>query len=623
MPALTIGIIHHERLRTLRATISALQRDHDLRDVEILVCDTKRSKKARKWVRRQQGIRYVASSLRQPGNALDQVFELAHADVVVVLQDPVRLRKDALASLRDYFTNHPDSRNLVHGPLMRGNTVVSTHSDPYWRRNTWGSAARDARGGRADGEAFVVPMQESGVFSCRRDAWPGMPVLWRGYGGEAGFLQERFRRNGGQVVCLPGFRWERIAPLGSVRPRSPAAHHVLRNHLSGAADLGLDTLYITLRHRDHLASGDLDQHRHDVLLEQERQGAHHVPLVSCLLYAGHMVPARQALLEEAVESFLRQGYPEKELILLNDVAGQELVCEALGVRVVNTSARCPSLGDAFNAAVAFARGDLLAPWGATSINLPWRLAFSVAALGRQEAYRPAACWYMLDGELDGRPGRPDGGHVALMSREAFRAVGGFPSITLGLHRVMDAAVDQWLSERGQPQPDSAMAQGDWFTILRREQADAGYDGDPFLDPWQAQGQAPVKRGRFVLKPHWEADYVTLCRDWLPPGGGEATPTPVPVPFVLGAGRRGGKYRFPRLNQADDESADRHLEQVVALVDAAVAAGGTHLVIPRAQAGWLSDHAHVMEYLSTHHWLTDARAETGVIFALNDMTTNEE
>lgn len=617
MPALTIGVIHHGRLKSLAATIKALQRDHDLSDVELLVMDTQPTRKAKKWVKHRGGIRYAANTPAQKPSALDQVFDLARGDVVLVLQDPVRLRQGALRALRNYFERHPESRELVHGPLMSGTRVVATHSNPYWRRNTWGIWSSDLRGRLTEGEAFAIPMQESGVFSCKRRAWPGMPPLWRGYGGEAGFLQDRFRRDGAQIVCLPGLQWERLAPVKPVIPRSPAATNVLRNHLAGAASLDLDTHYITLRHRDHVEAGEPERLRKQVLRKREKENESGMPKVSCLLHAGRLVPAQQRLLEESIESFLRQGYRNKELIVLNDIPEQTLVCEAPGVRIVNTSAQCPSLGDCYNAAIAFAAGDVFAPWGATSINLPWRLEFSVRMLEDREVFRPAECWYMLDGELDSRPGQPDGGQVALFTREALRSVGGFPSVTLGLHRAMDAALDQWLTDRGARHIDFPLPQADWFTILRRRQADAGYQGDPFLDPWQAQGQLPVNRGRFVLKPHWRRDYVAMCVDHVSVDCVDHLPTAVPVPFVLGSGKRKSAFHFPRLDQARGEAVEHHLERVVALLSAAVDAGGTHLVIPRSEAGWLSDHEHVAEYLTSGHWLADANAESGFIFALSD------
>ena len=66
----------------------------------------------------------------------------------------------------------------------------------------------------------------------------------------------------------------------------------------------------------------------------------------------------------------------------------------------------------------------------------------------------------------------------------------------------------------------------------------------------------------------------------------------------------------------------NLDRVAALVSAAVDAGGTHLVVPRSEACWLSDHAHVVEYLTTRHWLADANAELGFIFALRDSSLDQ-
>jgi glycosyltransferase involved in cell wall biosynthesis len=52
--------------------------------------------------------------------------------------------------------------------------------------------------------------------------------------------------------------------------------------------------------------------------------------VSCICPTYNRPPNYQWLLEEAIESFLRQDYAEKELLVLNDCAGQELVCDAPG-----------------------------------------------------------------------------------------------------------------------------------------------------------------------------------------------------------------------------------------------------------------------------------------------------
>ena len=65
-----------------------------------------------------------------------------------------------------------------------------------------------------------------------------------------------------------------------------------------------------------------------VLSRSARAGAGpeaRVPLVSCICPTYNRPPRHQHLLEEAIASFLRQDYPNKELIVLNDCPGQELI----------------------------------------------------------------------------------------------------------------------------------------------------------------------------------------------------------------------------------------------------------------------------------------------------------
>jgi hypothetical protein len=46
-----------------------------------------------------------------------------------------------------------------------------------------------------------------GVFSCRKGAWPGFNPMFRGFGGEEGYIHEKFRQAGGRCLCLPWLRW--------------------------------------------------------------------------------------------------------------------------------------------------------------------------------------------------------------------------------------------------------------------------------------------------------------------------------------------------------------------------------------------------------------------------------
>lgn len=176
----------------------------------------------------------------------------------------------------------------------------------------------------------------------------------------------------------------------------------------------------------------------------------------------------------------------------------------------------------------------------------------------------------------------DGGEVALFTREAFRAVGGYASRTLGVHREMDAAFDAWLANNDVPNSQPLLNQAEWIAIIRRQQRDAQDEGSPFIDPWLAQAELPVKPGPHVLHPRWEQDYAALCRDFATPETQEAVLAPE-LTFVLSRKPRSRAPHVPRLDQRADETAAEHLVRIDALVRAAVAAGAIRLAIPRAEA----------------------------------------
>jgi hypothetical protein len=160
-----------------------------------------------------------------------------------------------------------------------------------------------------------------------------------------------------------------------------------------------------------------------------------LPLVSCICPTYARPPEYQHLLEEAIESFLRQAYPNKELTVLDDCPEQELVCDAPGVRVINMPERFTTLGDKYNAAVALSRGELIAPWEVDDISLPWRLSLSVERLGDGGYFNPRVCWFLDGTGLHFEPVGGFGHNLSLYPRSAFEAAGGI-------------SLDQWSAGRG-------------------------------------------------------------------------------------------------------------------------------------------------------------------------------
>lgn len=97
---------------------------------------------------------------------------------------------------------------------------------------------------------------------------------------------------------------------------------------------------------------------------------------------------RPHLLPEAIESFLRQTYEPRELIILDD-AGQYTGCVSRwpNVKVVSIPYRFATLGEKRNACAALASPgtDLYAVWDDDDIYLPRHLELAVAALATANA----------------------------------------------------------------------------------------------------------------------------------------------------------------------------------------------------------------------------------------------
>ena len=147
--------------------------------------------------------------------------------------------------------------------------------------------------------------------------------------------------------------------------------------------------------------------------------------VSCMCATYNRPPNYQWLLEEAIESFLRQDYAEKELIVLNDCAGQELVCDAPDVVVINLPRRfAPGREAQCRDGAGF--GSLITKWDDDDISLPWRLSKSIERLADADYYNPHVHWFLNAQGLHTDHVMGICQNCSLFTRSAFDAVGGYP-----------------------------------------------------------------------------------------------------------------------------------------------------------------------------------------------------
>lgn len=247
----------------------------------------------------------------------------------------------------------------------------------------------------------------------------------------------------------------------------------------------------------------------------DRSKKMNMPLVSCICGTYNRPPSHQHLLEEAIESFLRQTYPNKELLVLNDCSRQELVCDAPGVRVVNLSERLPSLGDKWNAAIRLSRGELIAPWNDDDISLPSRLSFSVERLGDADYFNPRRYWFWDNDDLHFDHSMGYAHNASLFTRAAFEAVGGYPSISLGEDAAMDSELLARMERvvdplRGYPERERSK----WFYIYRWGVGPVHVSGRADEGYYREIGLLPVEEGRYHLSPHWQRDYEAETRRML-------------------------------------------------------------------------------------------------------------
>lgn len=241
-PELTIGMATYDDFDGVYFTLQALRLYHDLDNTELLVVDNYGCDHTRDLVRGWLGGTYLrATDAVGTAVAKDLVFATANGAAVLCCDSHVLFPPGVIARLKRFHRDRPDCADLLQGPLVYDDgELISTHFDPVWRDKMWGVWATDARGRDPDGEPFEIPMQGLGVFSCRTDAWPGFHPGFRGFGGEEGYIHEKFRQAGHCCLCLPWLRW--MHRFGRPRgvPYPLTVEDKLRNYLLGHADLGLD-----------------------------------------------------------------------------------------------------------------------------------------------------------------------------------------------------------------------------------------------------------------------------------------------------------------------------------------------------------------------------------------------
>lgn len=231
--------------------------------------------------------------------------------------------------------------------------------------------------------------------------------------------------------------------------------------------------------------------------------------VTCLMPTFNRYPLNSYLVEEAVESFLRQDYPNRELIICNDAPGQTLAyaCNVHPrVRVYNMRERFPTLGDKLRFMIAESSGELLCRWDDDDISLPHRLSLSVAKLGDKLEWHPRNYWYdpchLIESSGHGNS------HVTAIFRKELLKRFDYPVTHSGCE---DQQFNQLLKEHNIEPTNEMLPQSEMFYLYRwgtGGQHLSGVGGNTTMQAfYEKLGNQKIATDTFEIKPQWHRNHL--------------------------------------------------------------------------------------------------------------------
>ena len=212
---LTIGMATYDDFDGVYFTTQSLVLHHDILneiDYEIIIIDNHPGSKHSEPIRHMSNwlkdkVRYIESSNYVSTAVRNEIFNNAKGKYTISLDCHVLLKNCSIDALLEYYKQNPDCKDLVQGPMLYDDQKgYATQFDPIWRGHMYGIWGANKEKYEA-GKPFEIPMMGLGLFSCETKNWLGFNPLFKGFGGEEGYIHEKFRRNGGKAICLPQLQW--------------------------------------------------------------------------------------------------------------------------------------------------------------------------------------------------------------------------------------------------------------------------------------------------------------------------------------------------------------------------------------------------------------------------------
>lgn len=211
---LTIGMATYDDYDGVFFSIQSLRMFHPIcnsEHVEFIVLDSnpngEHGKTCKTFIEGAVRGKYIPNDGVSSSFNKYKIAEHATGKYVLIIDCHVLIQLNGIHSLLNYFNNNPNCKDLVQGPLWYDDLQnISTHFDPVWRGDMYGIWATN-KAAYDTGKPFEIPMQGMGLLAFERNAWQGINPHFKGFGGEEGYIAEKFRRWGGKNICLPSLKW--------------------------------------------------------------------------------------------------------------------------------------------------------------------------------------------------------------------------------------------------------------------------------------------------------------------------------------------------------------------------------------------------------------------------------
>lgn len=215
MKKLTIGMATYDDYDGVYFSIQALKL-YQLKEldgqIQIIVIDNnpegKHGEQVKNFVEGWAKAKYIPFSDKKSTSVRNEIFKNASGEYTLCMDSHVMFEPNAIHNLLKYYEENPNTKNLIQGPLWYDglDSGMSTQFDPVWRSNMYGIWGTNKEA-LEKGEPFEIPMMGLGMFSCKTSEWQGFNENFRGFGGEEGYIHEKFRQAGAKCICLPNVKW--------------------------------------------------------------------------------------------------------------------------------------------------------------------------------------------------------------------------------------------------------------------------------------------------------------------------------------------------------------------------------------------------------------------------------